>query len=575
MSRYQEDLPPPPQPQHLQSGGLRGTSHSHSHSHQHMMSPTHSSQSESPLSQSQPSSQSQFLSQEGPFTQSTEASDYHSSFFAPISSQDTYGHLDLSDVHYHHHHHYHHQQQQHQQQDASQPLSQPQSHQSPLESDSSSLQVKRIPHAFRHGAQHLDAADAPIKEEQPMFPSTAHSATPSKHQTSRRRTGKRAHAANGDASAPTAFACLQATPPPPPPLSPRKPQRSPSTGAGGDDGKASCSLVELTRNFAVMLQQAPNQTLNLKVAAEQLKVQKRRIYDITNVLEGIGLIRKENKNQVVWQPVPCVQPTEMSEDTKRLKSECEALARVEDRWHSLYVQMQQQNAALQATAQAKQFLNVHPTDYEAMEQCGLMGQQVYFLHAPLDTTLELMSDPQTSLMKAVRIKTCGDQTVQVKSRTLPSRDPGVRDTLRTSSPTSLAQPRQPLQVGDESRSSFESDDTPRPVLDAGDAPSAVSPDLFAASPMRGRLLNPDAAFDHLSPSRRIATALHLSPMWSMSPGQPPMPRIAPEHMDSSHLHSHPSTDSPRLLVDVMGTTYADTFFHSPPGVFSLFDEDNL
>ena len=35
-------------------------------------------------------------------------------------------------------------------------------------------------------------------------------------------------------------------------------------------------------------------------AAETLDVQKRRIYDITNVLEGIGLVEKRNKNLVHW-----------------------------------------------------------------------------------------------------------------------------------------------------------------------------------------------------------------------------------------------------------------------------------
>ena len=29
--------------------------------------------------------------------------------------------------------------------------------------------------------------------------------------------------------------------------------------------------------------------------------QKRRIYDITNVLEGIGLIEKKSKNSIVWK----------------------------------------------------------------------------------------------------------------------------------------------------------------------------------------------------------------------------------------------------------------------------------
>lgn len=37
-------------------------------------------------------------------------------------------------------------------------------------------------------------------------------------------------------------------------------------------------------------------------AANSLAVkQKRRIYDITNVLEGVGLIEKKNKNIIQWR----------------------------------------------------------------------------------------------------------------------------------------------------------------------------------------------------------------------------------------------------------------------------------
>ena len=51
------------------------------------------------------------------------------------------------------------------------------------------------------------------------------------------------------------------------------------------------SLGLLTIRFVGLLQEAPDGVLDLKSAAELLNVrQKRRIYDITNVLEGIGLI---------------------------------------------------------------------------------------------------------------------------------------------------------------------------------------------------------------------------------------------------------------------------------------------
>lgn len=49
-----------------------------------------------------------------------------------------------------------------------------------------------------------------------------------------------------------------------------------------------------------MLSESPDGVVDLNRAAEVLEVQKRRIYDITNVLEGIQLIRKKSKNNIQW-----------------------------------------------------------------------------------------------------------------------------------------------------------------------------------------------------------------------------------------------------------------------------------
>jgi transcription factor E2F3 len=48
------------------------------------------------------------------------------------------------------------------------------------------------------------------------------------------------------------------------------------------------------------LKEAPEQCVDLNDAVGKLNVQKRRIYDITNVLEGIGLIVKYKKNKIRW-----------------------------------------------------------------------------------------------------------------------------------------------------------------------------------------------------------------------------------------------------------------------------------
>ena len=46
------------------------------------------------------------------------------------------------------------------------------------------------------------------------------------------------------------------------------------------------SLGELTKNFIKYIKEKKNKEVNINDAVKKLKVKKRRIYDITNVLEG-------------------------------------------------------------------------------------------------------------------------------------------------------------------------------------------------------------------------------------------------------------------------------------------------
>nr|CAD7417931.1 unnamed protein product [Timema poppensis] len=61
------------------------------------------------------------------------------------------------------------------------------------------------------------------------------------------------------------------------------------------------SLGLLTKKFVDLLHQSPDGVVDLNVASEILEVQKRRIYDITNVLEGIGILEKKSKNNIQWR----------------------------------------------------------------------------------------------------------------------------------------------------------------------------------------------------------------------------------------------------------------------------------
>ncbi|XP_030259796.1 transcription factor E2F5 [Sparus aurata] len=87
------------------------------------------------------------------------------------------------------------------------------------------------------------------------------------------------------------------------------------------------SLGLLTMKFVSLLQDAKDGVLDLKVAADSLAVkQKRRIYDITNVLEGVGLIEKKNKNIIQWRGENSGSQTqEVVEQVKALKAQISEL----------------------------------------------------------------------------------------------------------------------------------------------------------------------------------------------------------------------------------------------------------
>ncbi|KAG2572048.1 transcription factor E2FA-like isoform X1 [Panicum virgatum] len=84
------------------------------------------------------------------------------------------------------------------------------------------------------------------------------------------------------------------------------------------------SLALLTTKFVNLLKQAQDGILDLNSTADKLDVQKRRIYDITNVLEGIGLIEKKLRNIICWKGLD-ESGTNLDNDLSFLKNEVENL----------------------------------------------------------------------------------------------------------------------------------------------------------------------------------------------------------------------------------------------------------
>lgn len=60
------------------------------------------------------------------------------------------------------------------------------------------------------------------------------------------------------------------------------------------------SLYNLTRRFLKLVGTAPDHNISIQQASVDLNVGKRRIYDITNVLEGLGLLSKWSVSSARW-----------------------------------------------------------------------------------------------------------------------------------------------------------------------------------------------------------------------------------------------------------------------------------
>ncbi|KAE8668612.1 E2F transcription factor-like E2FF [Hibiscus syriacus] len=61
------------------------------------------------------------------------------------------------------------------------------------------------------------------------------------------------------------------------------------------------SLGLLCSNFLALYNQDSVQTIGLDDAASKLGVERRRIYDVVNILESIGVVARKGKNQYLWK----------------------------------------------------------------------------------------------------------------------------------------------------------------------------------------------------------------------------------------------------------------------------------
>lgn len=145
------------------------------------------------------------------------------------------------------------------------------------------------------------------------------------------------------------------------------------------------SLGFLTQRFAEMLRRSADGVLDLNLVAQELNAPKRRVYDVTNVLEGIRLIKKKSKNMVEWLG---------GEVNVHIDLELKALVEEERRLDELIHSCTRQVHQLCENHNSQRFAYLTYEDVQRIP--SLREQTVIVIKAPAETKLEV-PHPEESL----------------------------------------------------------------------------------------------------------------------------------------------------------------------------------
>lgn len=172
----------------------------------------------------------------------------------------------------------------------------------------------------------------------------------------------------------------------------KRPGISPALSAAnaGQSNRSAASLVVLTKKFIELIEKTPNGELDLNHAAVKLCVQKRRVYDIVNVLEGVDVITKTSKNRIQWKrnpgPTNEEDTSDESEEHFQLSQELEALNK-ED------MELESQ---MQGVAKSLSQLMKESKDQMHLSQADIKGlfdndSTVISIKAPQNATCEILT----------------------------------------------------------------------------------------------------------------------------------------------------------------------------------------
>ncbi|XP_070843517.1 transcription factor E2F3-like [Chaetodon trifascialis] len=154
------------------------------------------------------------------------------------------------------------------------------------------------------------------------------------------------------------------------------------------------SLGLLTQRFLKLLLASPDSSVDLRQAAASLETCRRRVYDITNILDGISLIQKESANRIKWIG-RCPISSLLWKNQRTFQREVENLKLVEDKLDSLIKSCAQQ--LFNMTDDVESAALAYVTHKDVIRLRAFQEQTLIMVKAPEETKLEIPAPKEDSI----------------------------------------------------------------------------------------------------------------------------------------------------------------------------------